>query len=197
MMRTRFVAIVLVASIPAVAFAQRKGGGAGISDASDPASGAGPSARDMPRSSDLVRMNPAALLIDKRKKISLPDSVAKQLKAVQKTIDDRNAPMMVQYDSIHKWTMPLTSTMSAASSSKPGFSDADKSSAASAPSPAEQAKMQASMRDLRKLVADFRERRKTDVADALAVVPDAQKAAAADLLTQQDADLDKLVGGRP
>jgi len=45
--------------------------------------------------------------------------------------------------------------------------------------------MQSSMRDLRKLVADFRERRKTDVADALAVVPDAQKAAAAELLTAE------------
>jgi hypothetical protein len=197
MMRTRIVAIVLAASIPAVAFAQKKGGGAGISDASDPAAGSGPSARNMPRSSDLVRMNPAALLIDKKKKLTLSDSLVKQLKSVQKTIDDRNAPIFAQYDSIHKWTMPLAPTMSAASSSKPGFSDADKSSAASTPSPAEQAKMQSSMRDLRKLVADFRERRKTDVADVLAVVPDAQKAAATELLTQQDADLDKLVGGRP
>ena len=197
MMRTRFVAIVLAASIPAVAFAQKKGGGAGVSDASDPAAGSGPSARNMPRSSDLVHMNPAALLIDKKKKLTLSDSVVKQLKAIQKTIDDRNAPTMAQYDSIHKWTMPLTSTASAASSSKPGFSDADKSSAASAPSPAEQAKMQSSMRDLRKLVVDYREQRKKDVADALAVMPDAQKAAATDLLTQQDADLDKMVGGRP
>jgi hypothetical protein len=199
MMRTRFVAIVLAASIPAVAFAQKKGGGAGISDASDPAAGSGPSARNMPRSSDLVRMNPAALLIDKKKKLSLSDSVAKQLKAVQKTIDDRNAPIFAQYDSIHKWTMPLSSSSSAAASSKPGFSDADRSTAssASAPSAAEQAKMQSSMRDLRKLVADYREQRKKDVADVLAVVPDAQKPAATDLLTQQDADLDKLVGGRP
>jgi hypothetical protein len=197
MMRTRFVAIVLAASIPAVAFAQKKGGGAGLSDANDPASGSGPSARNMPRSSDLVRMNPAALLIDKKKKLNLSDSLAKQLKAVQKTIDDRNAPIFAQYDSIHKWTMPLSSSASAASSSKPGFSDADRSSASSAPSAAEQAKMQSSMRDLRKVVADFREQRKKDVADVLAVVPDAQKAAATDLLTQQDADLDKLVGGRP
>lgn len=197
MLRKHFVAIVLAACIPAAAFAQKKGGGAGLADASDPAAGAGPSARNMPRSSDLVRMNPAAILIDKRKKLALPDSVVKQLKVVQKTIDDRNAQVMVQYDSIHKWTMPLTSSAAAASSSAPGFSDADRSSGASTPSPAEQAKMQSSMRDLRKLVVDYRERRKTDVADALAVVPEAQKAAATDLLTQQDAELDKMVGGRP
>jgi hypothetical protein len=197
MMRTRIAAIVLAASIPTLAFAQKKGGGAGISDAVDPAVGAGPSARNMPTSRDLVRMNPAALLIDKKKKLTLPDSVVKQLKAVQKTIDDRNAPVMAQYDSIHKWTMPMASSSAAASSSAPGFSDADKTSAAPTASPAEQAKMQSSMRDLRKLVADYRERRKTDVSDALAVVPEAQKTAATDFLSQQDVDLDKLVGGRP
>jgi hypothetical protein len=196
MMHTRLVAIVLAVCIPAAAFAQKKGGGAGISDAADPASGAGPSARSMPSSRDLVRTNPAALLIDKHKKLALADSLLKQLKGIQKTIDDRNAPLMVQYDSIHKWTLPLVSSSSGTAMS-PGFRDADKSSAAPTTSPAEQAKMQASMRDLRRLVADFRERRKTDVADALAVIPEAQKAAAAAMLDQQDADLDKLVGGRP
>jgi hypothetical protein len=134
--------------------------------------------------------------VDKRKKLTLTDSSVKQLKAVQKVIDDRNAALMAQYDSIHKWTMPLASS-SSGSAMSPGFSDADKSSAASAPSAAEQAKMQSSMRDLRALVADYRERRKTDVTDALAAVPDAQKPAATTLLTQQDGDLDKLVGGRP
>ena len=197
MMRTRFVAIVLAAGLPAAALAQKNGSGAGLADAVDPAAGAGPSARNMPRSSDLVRMNPAALLIDKKKKLNLSDSLVKQLKAVQKTIDDRNAPIFAQYDSIHKWTMPLATSTGPSSSSRPGFNDADKSSVAAPPSPAEQAKMQSSMRDLRKLVTDYRERRKTDVADVLAAVPDAQKAAATELLTQQDADLDKMVGGRP
>jgi hypothetical protein len=195
-MRTQFAALALAACIPAALLAQKKGGGAGLADAVDPAASAGPSARSMPSSRDLVRMNPAATLVDKRKKLTLPDSTVKQLKGVQKVIDDRNAPLMAQYDSIHKWTMPLASS-SSGSAMSPGFSDADKSSASSAPSPAEQAKMQSSMRDLRALVADYRERRKADVTDALAAVPDAQKPAAAALLTQQDADLDKLVGGRP
>ena len=194
-MRKRFTSFVLAACIPVALFAQKRGA-AGIADAPDPAASAGPSARSMPSSRDLVRMNPAAVLVDKRKKLALPDSVVKQLKAVQKTIDERNAAMMAQYDSIHKWTMPLASS-SSGSAMSPGFSDADKSRASSAPSPAEEAKMQSSMRDQQRLVADYRERRKADVTDALAVIPDAQKAAATDLLTQQDADLDKLVGGRP
>jgi hypothetical protein len=197
-MRTRFAAFVVAACIPAAAFAQKKGGGAGVADAADPTASAGPTAARMPSSRDLVQMNPAALLVDKHKKLSLPDSTVKQLKSVQKTIDGRNATLMAQYDSIHKWTMPLSSSSSASHTAATyGFSDADKSSAAAAPSPAEQAKMQSSMRDLRQLVSDYRARRKTDIADALAVIPDAQKQAATDLLTQQDADLDKLVGGRP
>ena len=57
--------------------------------------------------------------------------------------------------------------------------------------------MQSSMRDLRQMMGQFRELRRTDVNDALAVVPDAQKKAATDLLSQQDGDLDKLVGSRP
>ena len=194
-MRTRLVALTVAVCLPAALLAQKRGGGGVMADAADPAAAAGPSAKNMPSSRDLVRMNPAALLIDKRKKLMLPDSVVKQLKAVQKKIDDRNDPLMAQYDSIHKWTMPLASSSGAGVS--PGFADADRTRAASEPSPAEQAKMQSSMRDLRRVVSDYRERRKTDVADALALVPDAQKQAATDLLTQQDADLDKLVGGRP
>ncbi|MGH7654062.1 MAG: hypothetical protein ACREN6_05300 [Gemmatimonadaceae bacterium] len=195
-MRKQLAAFVFAACIPAALLAQKKGRGAGVADAADPAASAGPSARNMPSSRDLVRMNPAALLVDKHKKLTLSDSVVKQLKVVQKTIDGRNATLMAQYDSIHKWTMPLASS-SSGSAMSPGFNDADKSSAASGPSPAEQAKMQSSMRDLRNLVADYRERRKADVTDALAMIPDAQKAAATELLTQQDADLDKLIGGRP
>ncbi|MFI5231814.1 MAG: hypothetical protein ACHQSE_04810 [Gemmatimonadales bacterium] len=194
-MRKQLAAVVLAACIPAALIAQKKGG-SGRTDAPDPAASAGPSARNMPSSRDLVRMNPATVLVDKRKKLTLPDSVVQQLKAVQKTIDDRNAPLLAQYDSIHKWTMPLASS-SSGSAMSPGFSDADKTRAAVGPSPAEQAKMESSMRDLRRVVADYRERRKADVTDALAKIPDAQKPAATALLAQQDADLDKLVGGRP
>jgi hypothetical protein len=194
-MRTRFVSVMLAACIPAAAFAQKSHGGGVAADASDPAA-AGPSAARMPSSRDLVRMNPASLLADKHKKLALPDSVVKQLKAVEKKIDERNAELMAQYDSIHKWTMPVVSS-SSGSSMSPGFKDADQTRAAQTASPAEEARMQSSMRDLRHLVIDYRERRKADVSDALAVIPDAQKPAATELITQQDADLDKLVGGRP
>jgi hypothetical protein len=159
-----------------------------------------PSVVKAPTSRDIADLNPASLLIDKKKKASLPDSTVAQLKAVEKKIKERNAPFFATYDSIYKWTVPLNTSGVAAPSSgaKPGFTGAsDNNLTAVGNSSAEQTKMQASMRDLRAMMADYRERRKTDVADVLAVIPDAQKKAATDLLTSQDGDLDKLLNPRP
>lgn len=194
-MRTRFVAVALAACVPAAIFAQKKG--TTTPDAPDPSasSASGPSMPATPTARDLGETNPAALLVGKRKKLSLPDSVVTKLKAVEKSINARNAPFLAQYDSVHKWTLPLAGPSSTAGS--PGFKDADQTRAAPTTSPAEQAKMQSSLRDLRGLMADFHERRRTDDADALGVIPDAQKKAATDMLTQQDGELDKLLSGRP
>jgi hypothetical protein len=201
-MRTHVFAVALAAScLPVCAYAQ--GGGyprAGGTVTPDPSAvSSNVRAPKTPTVRDLSDMNPATLLIGKRKKLSLADSQVTRLKAVEKTITDRNAQFMTQYDSIHKWTVPLVAASSNASS-QPGFSDADRQRAAPTSSPAEQAQMQASLRDLRGLLADFRERHKADDADALNAVPDAQKKAAADFLTQQDGDLDKMIStasGRP
>jgi hypothetical protein len=191
-MRTRLCAVVLAACIPAAAFAQGRTRGGSSDPAPPPASSApsGPSsAAKAPSSRDLADLNPATLLIDKRKKASLADSTVAQLKAVEKKIKDRNAPFFATYDSVRKWTMPLADKPSSRALG------ADAQSAAPTVSPGEQARMQSSMRDLRGLMADFRERHKADVTDALGAVPEAQKAAATDLLGQQDAELAKLIGG--
>jgi hypothetical protein len=194
-MRIRFSAVVLAACIPVAVFAQKKSiVPADPGDASATAA-SGRSAPPTPTARDLSDMNPAALLVNKHKKLSLPDSVVTKLKAVEKQISERNAKFLTQYDSVHKWTLPLVAASSSANG--PGFKDADQTAAAPTISPAEQAKMQSSLRDLRGLMADFRERRKTDDADALAVIPEAQKKGAADLLDQQDDALDKLLSGRP
>jgi hypothetical protein len=193
-MRTRLFAVALAACIPALVSAQKKGSGdpapTPSTAPSAPASVKSPSARDL---SDL---NPASLLVDKKKKASLADSTVAQLKALAKKLDERNKQFYATYDSVRKLTLPLASNASA-SSTRPGFQPGDNTLSASTSSPAEQAKMQSSMRDLRQMMGQFRELRRTDVNDALAVVPDAQKKAATDLLSQQDGDLDKLVGSRP
>lgn len=195
-MRTRILAAAPAACIPAAVFAQGKGARSSdtASSSSSRASCAPSSARPA-TSHDLADLNPAALLISKRKKVPLADSTVAQLKAVEKKINDRNVQFFATYDSVRKWTIPLAS--GAASFARPGFNPGDNQLSTSTSSAAEQAKMQSSMRDLRALMADYRERRKPDVTDALGVVPDAQKKAAADLLAQQDGDLEKLIGGRP
>jgi hypothetical protein len=198
-MRTRFFAVVMAACIPVAAFAQK---GAPRGDPTTASSGAnGPtaapsSAAKAPTSRDFADLNPASLLISKRKKASLADSTVAQLKAIEKKINERNAPFFATYDSVRKLAVPIAS-VSSMGGSTPGFNDADKTRAAAAPSAAETAQSQASMRDLKGLMAAYRDRRGADAVEALMVVPDAQKKAATDLLTQQDGDLDKLIGPRP
>jgi hypothetical protein len=198
-MRTRLIcAAAIAACIPAVVFAQRTRG----SDPSGPTSGAmappaASSAAKAPTSRDIADLNPASLLISKRKKASLADSTVAQLKVTEQKIKDRNAPFFVTYDSIYKWTVPLTSSGAVAAGAGMHGGVGDNTLSTSTSSQAEQTKMQASMRDLRALMADYRERRKTDVADVLAVIPDAQKKPATDLLNSQDSDVEKLLNPRP
>ena len=193
-MRARLFAVALTVCIPSLVFAQKKGAGG-----SDPSGGtttpaaalssAGPKS---PSVRDLQDLNPAALLVDKKKKASLADSTVSQLKALEKKINDRNTQFFATYDSVRKWTVPLAS--GAAARTQPGFSAGDNSLSTSTSSTAEQAKMASSMKDLRAMLAEYRDRHKADETDALAVVPDAQKKPATDLLNQQDSDLDKLIG---
>ena len=91
--------------------------------------------------------------------------------------------------------MPLTSSASSAQSYGLRGGQADSKLAANTVSPAEQAKMQSSMRDLHILLAQFRDRHKTDVDDVLAVIPEPQKKAAQDIVGQQDPDVQKAAAG--
>jgi hypothetical protein len=201
-MRNRFFAVALAACIPVVVFAQRGGGSSSApsSDIKEPSSSrpsGGMSGAKTPSSRDFADLNPASLLVDKKKKISLADSTVAQLKALSKQIDDRNKAFFSAYDSVRKWTIPLASG-SAGSASRPGFQPGDAQLATSTSSAAEQAKMQSSLRDLRQMMNEFKTRRKTDTDESLKLVPEAQKKGASDLIAQQDGDLDKLIGaGRP
>ena len=194
-MRTRFLAAALAACIPATLVAQRT---RGASEDPSPMGGApaSPGART-PSSGDLADLNPATLLIHRRKKASLADSTVAALKSVEKVITERNATFFVTYDSVRKWTRSIADGGSASQGLGLRGGVGDSKLAAPVSSPAEQAKMQSSMRDLRVLMAEFRVRHKADAAEALGAVPEAQQKAATDLLAQQNADLDRLLGGRP
>lgn len=196
-MRTRILAVAMTACIPVALVAQRGGGGGGGASSAPPAASGGTQAAGAktPSSRDFAEMNPASLLVDKKKKVSLADSTVAQLKAIAKKIDERNKPFYASYDSVRKWTMPLSS--GAAASARPGFSPGDNNLSASSTSEGEAAKMRSSMRDLRNMMTELKTRREADVADALGAVPDAQKDAAKALLGQQTDELGKLIGGRP
>lgn len=194
-MRTRLLAVVLTVCIPAIAFAQKGTSGAGPGSDPPASRAAGPSGVKTPSSHDLADLNPAALLVDKKKKASLADSTVAQLKALSKQFDERNKTFYATYDSTRKWTIPVSDNV--ASRNMRDLTSAAQQQMQGG-SPAEQAKMQASLRDLKVMMAEYRERRKTGAEEAMALVPEAQKKAASDLLSQQDADLDKLIGaGRP
>jgi hypothetical protein len=196
-MRTRLFAATLAVCIPSIVFAQKKGASGG-SDPSAPApmssSSSSSATVKTPSGRDLQDLNPAALLVDKKKKASLPDSTVAQLKAAEKKINDRNAQFFATYDSVRKWTIPIGGSNSATQAAALHGGAGDSKLTGVGSSAAEQAQMQTSMRDLRKMMADYRDRHSADVADALAIVPDAQKKAATDLLNSQNGDLDKLIG---
>ena len=56
----------------------------------------------LPAASELQRFNPAALLIDKRRKVTLADSQVTALIEIRNMINERNAPLLARYDSIRK-----------------------------------------------------------------------------------------------
>lgn len=196
-MRSRLFAVAMAACIPVLVFAQRGGGSAPSADIKEPSSSrpsGGGSGAKSPSSRDFSDLNPASFLVDKRKKISLADSTVAQLKALGKQIDDRNKSFFASYDSVRKWTMPITDN-NATRNMKDLTATAQQQLQSG--STAEQVKMQSSMRDLRLMMSEFRTRRKADAEESLKVIPEAQKKAAADLVVQQDGELDKLIGGRP
>ena len=197
-MRNSILALAFVAIVPAAGFAQK--GGAKTPDdpnaLSSSSGGGGSAGAKTPSSRDLSDLNPASLLVDRRKKLSLADSTVTQLKAIQKKINERNSQFYSSYDSTRKWTMSLSSSSSSQAAAGLHGGTTDSKLTSGGASPAEQAKMQSSLRDLRVMMVDYRERRKADVADALSVIPEAQKKAATDALDAQDSELEKLLGGR-
>ena len=189
-MRTRLLAVALTVCMPAISFAQ-KGSGTKAAPDDAPGGSSGSSSMRTPSSRDLADLSPAALLVDKKKKASLADSTVNQLKALAKQFEERNKEFYSSYDSTRKWTMSISDNNS---TRKMKDLTATAQQQMQSGSPAEQAKMQASMRDLRVMMAEYRERRKTGAEQAMALIPESQKKAAADLLSQQDAELDKLIG---
>jgi hypothetical protein len=183
-MRVRLSSLAVVALVPSIALAQRGGGMGGMGGMGGRRAGGmggnrGGTTREAPKfpdAKDLQKYNPAALLIDKRKKISLSDSQVTALKALQLAINERNAPLLVRYDSVRSAYRPPR--------------DMGRDAGRGTPSPgADSANRTAmgQMRVMRSLLDSLQERRRNDVGESLDLIPDAkQKMRAAEFIDEQD-----------
>lgn len=132
-----------------------------------------------PSAKAIEKYNPAALLLDKRKKLSLTDAQVAQLKDLRQRIFDRNASLLARYDSVQREFRPPRLI------TRPG----DGQGAASDPA-ADSTRRVAlfQMRQLRTLADSLLARRRVDVREVTGVLSDdTQRIRAADFLVDQDA----------
>ena len=133
-----------------------------------------------PAAKAVEKYNPAALLLDKRKKLSLTDAQVAQLKDLRQRIFERNAPLLARYDSLQRDFRPPRVNPRPA-----GGQDAKRDPVAD--STLRLALLQ--MRQLRTLADSLLARRRTDVRDVMQVLSDdTQRIRATDFLVEQDAD---------
>ena len=136
---------------------------------------------NFPSANDIQKFNPAALVIDKRKKVALADSQVTALTTVRGRIYERNGEILARYDSIRKEFRPPRAQDQNRTGSTP---ETDSVRIASLNQ----------MRTLRQLLDSITSRRTTDVREVLDyLTDDKQHKAAVELLNDQDRDFtDKL-----
>jgi hypothetical protein len=163
------LALVLVATLPALAQAQRSGRRA--PEAPEQATFSNntlPTAKVVKE-----RTNVAAMLFERRKKLGLDDAVGDSLKALAGTIDARNAAMLDSYEELRAKVR------------------ADQNSGAG-----ETLEGRARIAMAGTAIEDLGKARAADAAAALAFIPADKQAAAKKAIEEQDEDLAKLSGGR-
>lgn len=191
-MRVRVSLFAIVLLLPSIALAQRGGmGGMGGMGGGRRGGGMGGErgARGaeppkFPEAKDLQNFNPASLIIDKKKKLSLADSQVAALKGLETKIYERNAALLVRYDSLR-------------SAYRPPSRDAGRD--APAPS-ADSTRMVAmtQMRGMRTLLDSLAERRRVDVHETLDLIADEKtKKKAAEFVDDQDKKFNELIPQLP
>ena len=153
--------------LPAIAAAQGRGGMGGGRGGRG-SMGASRSAPSFPSAKDLEKLNPAALLVDKHKKLSLADSQVAALRTVERNIFERNADLLSRYDSVRRDYKPPSAEARTAADDKA------------------QSVSMTQMRAMQDILEQLIERRRVDVGEALGVVPEARRKQAGELLDKQD-----------
>jgi hypothetical protein len=202
-MRTNILVLSAVLSIPlASGAAQRRSGG-------NPGGGEAPPARPA-TVGQLEDLNPARMLVDKRKKISLADSQVNQLKALDRKIADRNKPLLAQYDSVRReMHFPNSGPAGGEMASKMGSGSKRSGGATSASggpafpagggsteSPEAVALLRSQMQALGAISQQFKARHDTDLAEALALLTPEQVEKAKEFVDEQRAEADRLLRSR-
>jgi hypothetical protein len=200
-MRKSILILCAALMIPAMSAAQRRA----AAGTGEPAPRSARPQRP-PTMGQLEDLNPAAMLVDKRKRITLADSQVAQLKAIEKTIRDRNAPILAEYDSVRKEmrfpsSLPPGGEMGASMGS--GARNRNRASGASAgtggggaspdQTPEAQAKLRAQMQSLGEIGLKLQERRAADLAESLAVLTPDQLAKAQEFVTEQNEEFDRIL----
>jgi len=127
-----------------------------------------------PSAKTLEKYNPAALMLDKHKKLKLDDAQQGRLKEMRVQIFERNAMLLGRYDSLQRDFRPPQLGLRGNEGPSPAADSARRVSM-----------MQ--MRQLRLLVDSLQDRRRNDVQRVLTVlVDDTQRKKAAELLDKQD-----------
>ena len=170
-MRSHRILLVALVFVPSVAVAQRGGGGGGGGKRLDPPK-ASDSGQRLATARDYEELNPATLLVDKRKKLALADSTVNQLKALEKAIKERNKQPLAMYDSVRK---RINNSVTAAT-------------------PELQMESSQNTLGLRNLVTQMRDQRTKDVEEAMTLVPDAQRKQAGEFLKDQSEEFDRISG---
>jgi hypothetical protein len=164
-----------------------------------------------PTMGQLEDLNPASVLVDKRKRITLADSQVTQLKAIEKKIRDRNAPILAEYDSVRKemrfpTSLPQGGEMGASmgtgarnNRNRASGSSSSTGGGGSSPdqTPEAQAKLRSQMQVLGQIGVKLQERRAADVAEALAVLTPDQLEKAREFITEQDEEFDRILPRAP
>lgn len=123
---------------------------------------------------EIEKHNPAALLIDKRKKLSLSDSSVAALRTLELKIYERNSDLLARYDSVRQSIAPVAKS-------------------GEEPTAQQLADRQLGMQVMRKTLEQLMDRRHADIGETLELVPEASRRKAAGLLDDQDEELGKLM----
>jgi len=173
MFSTRIAGVVLIL-IPAIASAQRGGGGKGGSFGGDKQANydkmGGTSSALQLANRDLEDISPIKLLIDKRKDLRLADDKVKQIKELEGKLKDKNEPSFKALDSLRKEMKPSAT-----------------------PSDDDRTRMMSARSAVMAAVADIRSNYGASVKEAMALLDEGQQKTANEMLQKQTADAEEML----